>query len=396
MGSKFDFIRDRLQQLHNNGLYNQIRVIESPQGAWIDIDGTRVLNLCSNNYLGLANDSKLKEAAKQALERWGVGPGAVRPIAGTTSYHLELEKTVAVFKGVDDAISFQSGLCANFGAIAALVGPEDAIFTDELNHASIIDGCKLTKAKRFIYPHRDTEGLRKVLEKEAKSAKTRLIVTDGVFSMDGDLAPLPELAELADKYEAILMVDDAHGEGVLGNHGRGIVDHFHLHGKVDIEIGTMSKAFGVVGGYIAGQRELTEFLRQLARTFIFSSATTPADVAACIAAVRLLKSSDELVKKLWENTHYFKEGIKSLGYDTGGSETPIIPVMIGDVKLARTFSRRLFEEKIFAMAIGYPIVSIGKARIRVMISAAHSGEDLDFALNIFEKLGRELGVLTRQ
>ena len=393
MGSKFGFIQERLQQLHDSGLYNQIRTIETAQGAWIDVDGARVLNLCSNNYLGLANEPKLKEAAKQAVEQWGVGPGAVRPIAGTMSFHLELEKTLAEFKGVDDSLSLQSGLCANFGTIAALVGAEDAIFTDELNHASIIDGCRLTKAKRFIYPHCNTEGLREVLDKEAKSAKTRLIITDGVFSMDGDIAPLPELAELAEKYEAILMVDDAHGEGVLGDHGRGIVDHFGLHGKVDIEMGTMSKAFGVVGGYIAGRKEITEILRQLARPFMFSSAVTPADAAACIASVKLLESSDERVKKLWENTGYFKEGMKSLGFDTGVSETPITPVMLGEATLARTFSRRLFEEKIFAMAIGYPIVAMGKARIRAMISAAHSRDDLDFAFTVFERVGKELGVL---
>ncbi|MFC1955253.1 glycine C-acetyltransferase [Chloroflexota bacterium] len=393
MGSKFGFIQERLQQLHDSGLYNQIRTIGTAQGAWIDVDGARVLNLCSNNYLGLANEPKLKEAAKQAVEQWGVGPGAVRPIAGTMSFHLELEKTLAEFKGVDDSLSLQSGLCANFGTIAALVGAEDAIFTDELNHASIIDGCRLTKAKRFIYPHGNAEGLREVLDNEAKSAKTRLIITDGVFSMDGDIAPLPELAELAEKYEAILMVDDAHGEGVLGDHGRGIVDHFGLHGKVDIEMGTMSKAFGVVGGYIAGRKEIAEILRQLARPFLFSSAVTPADAAACIASVKLLESSDERVKKLWENTGYFKEGMKSLGFDTGVSETPITPVMLGEASLARTFSRRLFEEKIFAMALGYPTVPMSKARIRVMISAAHSRDDLDFAFTVFERVGKELGVL---
>ncbi len=393
---KFDFIRARLKELKDSGLYNQIRTIEAPRGAWFDVDSAHVLNLCSNNYLGLANDPKLKEAAKRALEQWGVGPGAVRSIAGTMSFHLELERTLAEFKGVEDAISLQSGLTANFGTIAALVGADDAIFTDELNHASIIDGCRLTKAKRFIYPHGNAKGLKEVLEKEGKAAKTRLIVTDGVFSMDGDLAPLPELAELAQQYEAIIMVDDAHGEGVLGDHGRGIVDHFHLHGKVDIEMGTMSKAFGVVGGYIAGSKLLADFLKQAARPFLFSSAVTPADVAACIASVKTLEASDDLVKKLWDNARYFKEGMKSLGFDTGVSQTPITPVMLGDAKLARNFSRRLFEEKIFAMAIGYPTVPLGKARIRVMISAAHSREDLEFAFSVFEKVGRELGVLQRK
>ena len=393
MGSKFDFILDELQQLKDSGLYNQIRTIESSQGAWLVVDGRRVLNLCSNNYLGLANQPELKEAAKQALEQFGVGSGAVRSIAGTMSLHLELEKALAGFKHTEAAISYQSGVCANLGTIPALVDKEDAIFSDELNHASIIDGSRLTRAKRFIYPHQDAKGLREVLEKEGKSVRRRLIVTDGVFSMDGDLAPLPELVEVTEEYDAILMVDDAHGEGVLGDHGRGIADHFGLRGRIDIEMGTMSKAFGVVGGYIAGANELIEYLRQRARPFIFSSAVTPPDVAACIAAVRLLESSDELVKQLWGNAGYFKEGMKSLGFDIGHSETPITPVMLGEVTLARQFSRRLFEEKIFAQAIGYPTVPMGKARIRAMISATHTHEDLDFALNVFERVGKELKVL---
>ncbi|MCL0063719.1 glycine C-acetyltransferase [Dehalococcoidia bacterium] len=393
MQSRFDFVLDELQQLKDSGLYNLIRTIESAQGAWIVVDGSRVLNLCSNNYLGLANEPRLKEAAIQAIEQFGVGPGAVRSIAGTTSLHLKLEKALADFKGVEDALSFQSGLCANIGTIATLVGEGDAIFSDELNHASIIDGARLTRAKRFIYPHRDAKGLREVLDKEGKSARRKLIITDGVFSMDGDLAPLPELVEVAEEYEALIMVDDAHGEGVLGDHGRGIVDHFGLQNRVDIEMGTMSKAFGVVGGYIAGKKVLTEYLRQRARTHLFSSAVTPPDVAACIVAVNLLASSDELVQQLWENTGYFKKGMKSLGFDLAHSETPITPVMLGDAKLARSFSQRLFEEGIFAQAIGYPTVAMDKARIRVMISAAHSHKDLDFALGVFGRVGEELGVL---
>ena len=393
MGNKFDFISDRLQQLKDTGLYNQIRTIESSQGAWLDVDGAHVLNLCSNNYLGLANHPKIKKAAKQALDHFGVGPGAVRSIAGTMSAHLELEAALARFKGVEDTLSFQSGLCANLGTIAALAGEGDAIFSDELNHASIIDGSRLTKAKRFVYPHLDARGLRDVLEREGKPINKKLVITDGVFSMDGDLAPLPEIVEVAEEYDAIVIVDDAHGEGVLGDHGRGIVDHFHLHGRVDIEVGTMSKAFGVVGGYVAGSKDLIEYLRQVARPFLFSSAVTPPDVAACIAAVKLLESSDELVKQLWENTRYFKERMKSLGFDIGHSETPITPVMLGDEKLARAFSRRSFEEKVFAQAIGYPTVSKGKARIRVIISAAHTFEDLDFALDVFKRVGKELKVL---
>jgi len=393
MGNKFDFISERLQQLKDTGLYNQIRTIESSQGAWLDVDGAHVLNLCSNNYLGLANHPKIRKAAKQALDQFGVGPGAVRSIAGTMSSHLELEATLARFKNVEDTLSFQSGLCANLGVIAALVGEEDAIFSDGLNHASIIDGSRLTKAKRFVYPHLDARGLRDVLEKEGKAVKKKLIITDGVFSMDGDLAPLPEIVEVAEEYDAIVMVDDAHGEGVLGDHGRGIVDHFHLHGRVDIEIGTMSKAFGVVGGYVAGSKSLIEYLKQMARPFLFSSAVTPPDVAACIAAVKVLEASDELVKQLWENTRYFKERMKSLGFDVGHSETPITPVMLGDEKLARAFSGRAFEEKVFAQAIGFPTVAKGKARIRVIISAAHTPEDLDFALDVFKRTGKELKVL---
>ncbi|MFC1963641.1 glycine C-acetyltransferase [Chloroflexota bacterium] len=393
MGNKLDFIQDRLNELRNSGLYNNIRTIESPQGAWIDADGSHVLNLCSNNYLGLANEPKLKKAAQKALEQFGVGPGAVRSIAGTNSYHLELEKSLARFKQVDDTITFQSGVCANLGTIAPLVGEEDAIFSDELNHASIIDGSRMTKAKRFVYPHLDAKGLKVILEKEGKSARRKLIITDGVFSMDGDIAPLPEIVEVAEAYDAMVMVDDAHGEGVLGDHGRGIVDHFHLNGRVDIEVGTMSKAFGVVGGYTAGSKELIEFLRQLARPFLFSSAVTPVDIAACLTAVELLESSDKLIKKLWGNTRYFKEGMESLGFDIGHSQTPITPVMLGDEKLARQFSKRLFEEKVFAQAIGYPSVGKGKARLRVIISAIHSREDLDFAFKVFTNIGKELKVI---
>ncbi len=393
MQGKFDFILAELQQMEDSGLYNPIRTIESAQGAWITVDGMRVLNLCSNNYLGLANEPRLKEAAIQAIEQFGVGPGAVRSIAGTMSLHLQLEKALADFKGVEDTLSYQSGFCANLGTIATLVGEGDAIFSDELNHASIIDGVRLTRAKRFVYPHRDAEGLREVLDNEGKSARRKLVITDGVFSMDGDLAPLPELVEVAEKYGALIMVDDAHGEGVLGDHGRGIVDHFGLHNRVDIEMGTMSKAFGVVGGYIAGKRVLMEYLRQRARTHLFSSAVTAPDVAACIAAVDLLASSDELVSKLWENTGYFKQGMKLAGFDLGHSETPITPVMLGEAKLARRFSQRLFEEEIFAQAIGFPTVQKGKARIRVMISATHSHKDLDFALAAFKRVGGELGVV---
>lgn len=316
----------------------------------------------------------------------------MRSIAGTMNLHLELEKRLAEFKGVEAAINFQSGFCANLATIPALVEREDAIFSDELNHASIIDGCRLSRAKIVRFAHRDAKSLREVVEAE-RDYRRGLILTDGVFSMDGDIAPLPGLVEVAEEHNLLLMVDDAHGEGVLGRGGRGVVDHFGLHGRVDIEMGTLSKAFGVVGGYIAGRKRIVEWLRQRGRPFIFSSAVTPADTAACIAAVDLLESSTELVDKLWENTRYFKEGMKGLGFDTGKSETPITPVMLGEAPLAQEFSRRLFEEGVFAMAIGYPTVPRGLARIRVMNSASHSGEDLDKALSIFEKVGKELEVI---
>ncbi|HIP99877.1 TPA: aminotransferase class I/II-fold pyridoxal phosphate-dependent enzyme, partial [Candidatus Bipolaricaulota bacterium] len=293
---KYDFIIKELAALKEQGLYNIIRTIDGPVGAWTVVDGKRVLNMCSNNYLGFANDPRLKAAALKAIEEYGVGPAAVRSIAGTMSLHHELERKLAEFKGTEDAVSFQSGFCANLATIPALMGKEGVIFTDELNHASIIDGCRLTKAGRVIFPHRDVDALAKALE-EHKDAEKKLIVTDGVFSMDGDLAPLPGIVEVAERYDALVMVDDAHGEGVLGDHGRGIVDHFGLHGRVDIEVGTLSKAFGVMGGYVAGKRDIVEYLRQRGRPFLFSSATTPADVAACIAAVDILSETDEPVQR---------------------------------------------------------------------------------------------------
>lgn len=390
---KFDFIKEELENLKEQGLYNIIRTIGSSQDAWFIVDKKRVLNLCSNNYLGFANHPKLKEAAKRAIDKYGIGPGAVRSIAGTMDLHLELEEKLARFKRVEQSLSLQSGLNSNAATIPALVdSPDDVIFSDALNHASIIDGCRLTKAKRVVYPHLDATGLEDQLKKETK-ARRKLIVTDGVFSMDGDIASLPEIVEVAERYDAILMVDDAHGEGVLGDHGRGIADHFGLHGRVDLEMGTLSKAFGVVGGYLAGQGDAIEFLRQKARPFLFSSAVTPPDVAACIAAVEILEESDEPVKKLWKNAEYFKEKMSSFGFDIGRSQTPITPVILGEAKVAWDFSRRLFEENIFAQAIGYPTVPRGKARIRVMISAVHTGDDLDFALSKFEKIGKELGTI---
>ncbi|MGH8104560.1 MAG: glycine C-acetyltransferase [bacterium] len=387
-----EFILQELEQLRKDGLYNNIRTIGSAQGAYIVVDGKKVLNMCSNNYLGLADHPKLKEAAKAAIEQWGVGPAAVRSIAGTLSIHLDLELKLAEFKGAEDVISFQSGFNSNLAVIPALVAPEDGIYSDELNHASIIDGCRLSRAPIIRYEHCNPNDLDAKLAAEGPKHRRKLVISDGVFSMDGDMAPLPEVVEVAKKHGAMIMVDDAHGEGVVGRGGRGIVDHFKLHGKVDVEIGTMSKAFGVVGGYAAGSRQLIEYLRQRARPFLFSSAVTAADAAACMAAVDIMQASDELNKKLWANADYFKAAMKKAGFDTGRSTTPISPVMLGEAHTAQAFSRRLFEEGIFAMAIGYPTVAKSKARIRVMISATHTRDDLDFALSKFTAIGRDLKV----
>jgi len=390
----YSIFEKELNTLKESGLFVNIRTLESAQGAWLKINGKDVLNLCSNNYLGLANNERLKKAAKKAIDDWGVGPGAVRTIAGTMKLHEELEKKLAEFKKVEAVLSLQSGFNANQAVIPSITSSEDAILSDELNHASIIDGVRLSKAKRYVWKHRDVEDLEQKLQQaDADGARYKLIITDGVFSMDGDLAPLPEIVEVAERYNAMVMVDDAHGEGVLGSHGRGIVDHFNLHGRVDIEIGTISKAFGVIGGYVAGKKELIEYLKQKARPFLFSSSLSPADVAASIEAVKILEESDELVKKLWDNAKYFKDALKKLGFDTGHSETPITPVMLYDAKVASDFSKKLFEEGIFAQSIGYPTVPKGKARIRVMISAVHTKEDLDFAIEKFAKVGKELKVI---
>lgn len=391
--SRLDWIDDELKALHEQGLYNRIRTIQSPQGAWLKVDGKDVLNFCSNNYLGLANHPRLVEAARQAVQKYGVGPAAVRSIAGTMDLHVELERRLAAFKGVEAAITFQSGFNANLGTIPALVGKEDVIFSDELNHASIIDGCRLSGATIVRYTHNDVQDLEHKIQEWQGKYRRALIVTDGVFSMDGDIAPLPEIYEVARRHDILLMVDDAHGEGVLGRGGRGIVDHFDLHGKVDIEVGTLSKAFGVVGGVVAGNARIVEWLRQRGRPFLFSSAMTVPDVAACLAALDLLEESTHLVEKLWENTRYFKAEMKRLGFDTGKSQTPITPIMLGEAPLAQEFSRRLFDEGVFAMAIGYPTVPKGKARIRVMISAAHERQDLDKGLEAFARVGRALGVI---
>jgi glycine C-acetyltransferase len=393
MDKKLQWIQDELQKLKDDGLYNRIRTLSSPQGSWLVVDGKRVLNFCSNNYLGLANHPLIIEAAQEAVKKFGVGPAAVRTIAGTMDLHLELERRLAAFKGVEAAITFQSGFMANMGTIPALAGKQDAIFSDELNHASIIDGCRLSGAKIIRYAHCNPQDLERVMSEERSKYPRAMVITDGVFSMDGDMAPLDKIYEVVKKYDAILMVDDAHGEGVVGRGGRGIVDHYGLHGKVDVEVGTLSKAFGVVGGVSAGNPVVVEWLRQRGRPFLFSSAMTVPDVAACLAALDILEHSTELVDKLWENTRYFKDEMRRLGFDTGSSTTPITPIMLGEAPLAQQFSRELFENGVFAMSIGFPTVPRGKARIRVMISASHSKEDLDKGLEIFASVGRKLGVI---
>ena len=398
MADKFDFIREDVAGLKDVGLFISLRIMGSPADAWMVVDGKRVLNFCTNNYLGLANHPRMKEAATRAIEEWGVGPAAVRSIAGTQGLHVELEKRLAEFKGVEDSLYVQSGFCANQAAIPPLVGrdratgAQDVIFSDRLNHASIIDGARLSGAKIIVYEHCDARDAEEKIKEHLPSYRRGMLITDGVFSMDGDIAPLDELYEVAEKYGVMTMVDDAHGEGVLGG-GKGIVHHFGLQGQFDVEIGTLSKAFGVVGGVIAGKGVVIDYLRQKARPFLFSSAVTPADTAACLAAVDLLEESSELVEKLWANTEYFKQGMADLGFDTGRSETPIVPVMLGEAPLAKAFSRALFENGVFAMALGFPTVPRGQARIRVMNTATHTQKDLDTGLAAFEKVGRELGVI---
>lgn len=387
------WIEDELGQLRESGLSLNIRTIESAMDAWVTIEGRRLLNFCANNYLGLANHPRMKRAAQEAIDNFGVGPGAVRVIAGTTALHIELEKRLADFKHAESCITFQSGFMANVAVVPALVGPEDVIFSDELNHASIIDACRLSRAKVIRYKHNDVADLRRQIEAASNSYRRGMIITDGVFSMDGDIAPLDLICEVAEENGLILMVDDAHGEGVLGRGGRGIVDHFGLHGRVHVEIGTLSKAFGVVGGLVAGKRPIIDWLRQRGRPFLFSSAMTAPDVAACIEAVNMLEESEELVQKLWRNAETMRKGLVALGFDTGQSETPIIPLMLGEAALAQEFSRRLFAAGIFVTATVYPTVPMGKARLRVMNSAAHSAEDLEKALEIFAQVGRQLEVV---
>jgi len=387
------FMSDELDRMKGEGLYGNIRTLESPQGAMVKVNGKEYLNLCSNNYLGFANDIRLREKVKTMIDKYGVGPGAVRTIAGTMDIHLELEKKLAAFKGVEAAITLQSGFCANLAVIPTLTGEGDLIFSDALNHASIIDACRLSRARVIRYEHSDMKDLRAKLAENAGHNGRKLLITDGVFSMDGDIARLPEIVEIAGEFEVIVAVDDAHGEGVLGRGGRGIVDHFQLHGKVDVEVGTMSKAFGVMGGMVAGSAVLVDFLRQKARTNLFSSALTVPDVAANMASVEIMEAGDEQVKKLWENGDYLKAGLKAMGFDVGKSQTPITPVIIGGAQAAKDFSAALFENGVFATAIVFPTVPKGTARVRAMVSAAHSKTDLERGIAAFVKVGKEMGII---
>jgi glycine C-acetyltransferase len=387
-----DYLATELNTLRNKGLYRRLRVLDGEQQAHASIDHRSVVNLSSNNYLGLTTHPRLRERALEATRRLGVGSGSVRTIAGTMEIHMELERKLAAFKRTEAAVVFQSGFTANAGTVSSILGRDDVIVSDELNHASIIDGARLSRATIKIFPHRDVAAARRILETLTRDQRT-LLITDGVFSMDGDLGALPELCNLADEYGCIMMVDDAHASGVFGRNGRGTIDHFDLHGRVDVQVGTLSKAIGALGGYVAGTRALVEFLYHRARPFLFSTSHPPSVAASCIAAIEVLETEPQLIDRLWENTRMFKSGLQALGFNTGMSESPITPVIVGDATLAMQLSDRLFEEGIFAQGIGFPTVPEGKARVRTIVTATHSREELEFALDGFRKVGTALGVI---
>ena len=391
--SPLSYLGDQLKAWREAGTYQRLRVLESESAAQSRFDGREVINLASNNYLGLTTHPKLIEAAAQAARDYGAGSGAVRTISGTMKLHMQLEERIARFKNVEACVVFQSGFAANAGTVSAILGPEDHIISDELNHASIIDGCRLSKAKIHVFPHKDHAVAGRILEELKEKAGRKLLITDGVFSMDGDIAPLPELVAEAERYAAIMMVDDAHSSGVLGRDGRGTIDRFGLHGRVHIQVGTLSKAIGVLGGYVCGSRELIEFLYHRARPFLFSTSHPPAVTAACLAAFDVLEQEPERIRMLWSNTEYFKKGLKAAGFDTGMSETPITPVMVGEAKKAHELSRALFEEGVLATGIGFPTVPEGKARVRTIVTATHTREQLDRALEAFQKVGKQLGLV---
>ncbi len=386
------YLAAELDALTAAGLRRTLRIVEGRQQAFATIDGRTVVNLSSNNYLGLTTHPRLIERALDAIREYGAGSGSVRTIAGTMSLHMELERRLAAFKGTEAAVVFQSGFTANAGTVQSILTKDDVVVSDELNHASIIDGCRLSRATIKVFPHKDVDAARRILE-DLPAGQRTLVITDGVFSMDGDLGALPALAGLAEEHGAIMMVDDAHASGVFGRNGRGTVDHFGLHGRIDIQVGTLSKAVGALGGYVAGSHSLIEFLHHRARPFLFSTSHPPSVAATCIAAIDVLEQEPEIIERLWANTRFFKAGLTSLGFNTGGSESPITPVIAGPGELAMRLSDRLFAEGVFAQGIAYPTVAKDRARVRTIVTATHTQDQLQFALDAFKKVGQELGLI---
>jgi glycine C-acetyltransferase len=386
------YLGKELDALKEQKLYRQLRILEDEQKAHTTVDHTSVVNLSSNNYLGLTTHPKLRAAAVKAIEDYGVGTGSVRTIAGTMDIHMALEQKLAEFKKVEKVVVFQSGFAANAGTVSAIFGKEDVVISDELNHASIIDGCRLSRATIKVFPHKDVDAARRII-KDLPAGQRKLLITDGVFSMDGDLGPLPGLCDLAEETGCIMMVDDAHASGVFGKNGRGTIDHFGMHGRVDIQVGTLSKAVGVLGGYVAGNANLIDFLYHRARPFLFSTSHPPAVVLACMAAIDVLMDEPEIIERLWDNTRFFKEGLHRLGFDTGLSESPITPVIAGEGAKAMLLSDKLFERGVFAQGIAFPTVARDKARVRTIVTATHTRDDLQFALDAFAAVGREIGLI---
>ena len=386
------YLAAELQGLRDQGLYRRLRILDDEQKAATSVDHRAVVNLSSNNYLGLTTHPVLRERALDAIRRFGVGSGSVRTIAGTMALHMKLASRLAAFKGTEAAVVFQSGFTANAGTVSSILGRDDVIVSDELNHASIIDGARLSRAAIKVFPHRDADAARAIVA-ALPATQRKLVITDGVFSMDGDLGALPALCDVADEFGCIMMVDDAHASGVFGRNGRGTVDHFGLHGRVDVQVGTLSKAMGVLGGYVAGARALVEFLHHRASPFLFSTSHPPAVAAACIGAIDVLEREPGLIDRLWDNTRFFKSGLAALGFDTGRSESPITPVIVGDGARAMALSDRLFEKGVFAQGIGFPTVPQGKARVRTIVTATHTRDELQFALDAFKSAGAELGVV---
>jgi len=386
------YLSPELQTLRDQGLYRHLRVLEGEQKSHTVVDGRSVVNLSSNNYLGLTTHPRLRAAAVAATEKYGVGSGSVRTIAGTMALHVQLEERLAAFKQTEASVVFQSGFAANAGTVSTILTKDDVVVSDELNHASIIDGCRLSRAEIRVFPHKDVDAARRGLQ-DIPGGRRTLLITDGVFSMDGDLAPLPALCALAEEFGCIMMVDDAHASGVFGRNGRGTIDHFDMHGRVDVQVGTLSKAIGALGGYVAGTRALIDVLRHRARPFLFSTSHPPAVAASCLAAIDVLLDEPQRLERLWDNTRFFQAGLRAKGFDIGASESPITPVIVGDAAVAMALSDRLFGEGVFAQGIAFPTVPRGRARIRTIVTATHTRDELQFALDVFERAGRELGVL---